>query len=518
MNNFDSTSVGIPKIDVLHLDIPSINFPKSNEEVKPIFDIVKARGEWMEKLYAEQEEVTYVLSKSFREDVIPTLQKTEDALLAEINSNLKKRLPNSMDLDFSPDVVSNAISSATQEISRGSDEVTSFLQQALMDSTNSDSSSWLIPDISTLDLPIVDNIRKFVSDNPAVLAGIALLLIITNSFRTSSSYEDTTARDEEGEITKSLSAMSLATTAVTLNGASQDIVSSVELDGLKQELKNKEEEIAILKRASETAASIARTEREKITKQVTSEVTAAIEKKYNEQIRQMMRPLEELKEKDAEAIKREAKILRSVKQFLVETGYMPQGLANMVLVNTIPNVLKDAARKGSASNSKEELNKVNSKLHEMELYLKEKTVENEQLKQKLLGSDETVGVQKNKENKSVVETGAISELELNVVVDMERIEIRNPTDKEIKLPEGYTLADTYPSTKVNLVLPKISIPAQKTLTVFTCPGKEAFSRPKSFRGKYIEWKTTRGDLKKSRLFAGNKSISVFLYSIDGSKA
>ena len=163
-----------------------------------------------------------------------------------------------------------------------------------------------------------------------------------------------------------------------------------------------------------------------------------------------------------------------------------------------------------------------SKLAEMEVYLKEKTAENEQLKGKLLGSDETLGASRKdsllkKKPHATVKSVGVSDLMLTVLVKKERIEIKNPSSKVINIPEGFIIADTYPPNKVNLSLPKISLPAGKSFTVFTCPGKVEYAKPKSFRGKHIEWKTAKGDLKKSRLFAKDKEMPIFIYSADGIK-
>ena len=84
--------------------------------------------------------------------------------------------------------------------------------------------------------------------------------------------------------------------------------------------------------------------------------------------------------------------------------------------------------------------------------------------------------------------------------EAERIVISNPTSVPIQLRAGCILADSFPSTKAELVLPEITIPSQETLTVFTCPGKEEYAKPSDFKGSYIEWSSKRGTLKKTPLF------------------
>lgn len=499
------------------LGLPNVEFPRPTERVEPIFDIVTQREKWMQSLYAEEEEATKVLSKSFREEVVPLLKEGEK-IISKPFGGASFQLPR-YDLKESLQPLAAKISrSAVEGISKGSEETTNFLVQS-----------------GKVDPAIVNSVKAYVVENPNTIAGAALFLILLSALQPTQYRDDS----EPSMIVEAMKNKSMEPVESTISAAgavetpvdvpissTSENIWSEEVNNLKEELGKKDEEISALKKAMDqnvnsNAETINDEEKEKMTSEITAQVTQAMDRTYKLQEDQLRKSLEELKEREAALAHRETTTLHAIKQFLVESNEMPQGTANLVLTSTIPQVLKDVVRKKKGSKSNDELTKISSKLAEMELYLKEKTAENEELKQKLLGSDETLGASKKdsllRKKSSVVESGVVSDLKLTVVAEKERIEISNPSNNEIKLPEGYTLADTYPSTKVNLVLPSLTIPAGKSLTVFTCPGKDAYSRPKSFRGKYIEWKTAKGDLKKSRLFTKGKNVPIFLYSADGSK-
>ncbi len=506
---------------VVDLEILNIQFPRPTQKVEPIFDIVAQRDKWMQSLYAEEEETTKVLSKSFGEKVVPVIKDVEK-IIPKPSGGASFQLPR-YDLKESLQPFSAKISQSTTEgISKGSEEVTNFLVQ-----------------IWKVDPVVVNSVKAYVAENPNVVAGAALFLILLGVLQPTEYRDDS----EPSMIVEALKNKSVDPIEPMMSVTSKEeapvetlseepiestaeLISS-EVSSLKEELRKRDEEISELKKAmdesmSNKADTTNTLDKAKIVEEITAQVTQAADRKYKLQEEQLKKSLEDLKKREESLTRSEATTLHAVKQFLVETNEMPQGTANLVLTSTIPQVLRDVVRKTTKSKSDDELSKMSSKLAEMELYLKEKTAENEQLKLNLLGSDETLGASKKdsllrKKSPAVVESGVVSDLKLDVEVAKERIVISNPSDSEIKLSEGYTIADSYPSTKVNLVLPSITVPAGKSLTVFTCPGKEAYARPKSFRGKYIEWKTASGDLKKSRLFTKDKAVPVFLYSADGSK-
>ena len=507
------------------LGLPNFELPRSTEKVEAIFDMEAQRQKWMQSMYAEEEEATKVLSKSFEENVVPLIKEGEKVISKEFGGK-GLQLPTWDLQEFSVkslQPLAEKISKiAVEGVSKGSEGATSYLLES-----------------GKVDPAVVDSVKAYVAENPDVVAGAALFLILLGALQPTQ-YRDESEPSMIVEALKNKNMEPVVEAVVPVPSPSPSPSSveapvvlepaqpSQEMVSLKEELQKREEEISNLKKVIEESVKISSPgvmsegERAKLVTEITAEVTVVAEKKYKLQEEELTKALDEVRKKEEAMAKREATTLHAVKQFLVETGELPQGTANMVLTSTIPQVLKDIVKKSKVSNSKDDLAKVTSRLAEMELYLKEKSAENEQLKQKLLGSDETLGVAKKerllKDTPGVRSgSGTVSDLELNVMIDKERIEIKNPSDREIELSEGYTVADTYPSGKVNLVLPKITIPAGKSLTVFTCPGKDEYARPKSFRGKYIEWKTGRGDLKKSRLFVKGKTVPIFLYSSDGSK-